>query len=170
MESFSFTSIIESLDSSVWDLGVVIPPDISQSFITKNGKRCVCTFNDAIESHVSLMAKGDNIYFININKELQKKLNIYEGHNINLTIRKDTSTYQMDVPEELVELWNQDEEGNTVFHTLTPGKQRSLIHLIAKPKSSDIRISKALTILNYLKKTGGKLDFKELNEALKTNK
>lgn len=167
MESFSFTSKIESLKSSVWSLGVIIPQEISNAFIQLHGKRCICSFNNTIESHVALMPKGENTYFININKDLQKKLKASEGNNINLTIRKDTSTYQMDVPEELTEVWNQDEEGKTVFHTLTPGKQRSLIHLIAKPKSSDIRIHKSLTIINYLKNTGGKLDFKELNEAFK---
>lgn len=168
MESFSFNSKLVTLDSSVWSLGAIIPKDISTPFIKNNGKRCICSFNNTLEFHVALMPKGDNIYFININKELQKRLSLTEGSNINLSIRKDTSTYQMDVPFELIELWKQDEDGNSVFHTLTPGKQRSLIHLVAKPKSSDIRIHKALTILNYLKNTGGRLDFKELNEALKT--
>jgi len=65
------------------------------------------------------------------------------------------------------ELLLQDEDGNKVFHRLTPGKQRSLLHIIAKPKSENIRIKKAVAILEYLKSVNGKLDFKELNLAIK---
>ena len=65
---------------------------------------------------------------------------------------------------------NQDELGNTLFHNLTPGKQRNLIYIVAKPKSQDIRIRKAIVIIEYLKSSGGTIDFKELNEALKVKK
>lgn len=167
MPSVTFTAKIISLESSVWSLGVEIPLEISTAFIKENGKRCICSFNNSFRSHVALMPRGDNRYFININKELQKKLHASEGNAIQLTIEKDTSPYQMDVPEELTELWEQDEIGKAIFHQLTPGKQRSLIYIIGKPKSSDSRINKAIAIIEYLKSTGGKLDFKELNMALK---
>ena len=65
------------------------------------------------------------------------------------------------------ELLAQDEHGSKVFHDLTPGRQRSLLHLVGKPKSEAIRIKKAITILEYLKSVNGVLDFKELNLAFK---
>ena len=73
----------------------------------------------------------------------------------------------MPLPEELKTAWDLDEDGSTLFHSLTMGKQRSLVHLIGKPKSSEIRIRKALTMLEYLKSVNGNLDFKDLNEAFK---
>ena len=63
------------------------------------------------------------------------------------------------MPDELLAAWEMDDDGYTVFHTLTKGKQRSLIHIIGKPKSSEIRIKKALVVLDYLKSVNGKLDF-----------
>ena len=64
-------------------------------------------------------------------------------------------------------LLEQDEEGSKLFHALTPGKQRSLLHVIGIPKSTDIRLRKAIITLNYLKSVNGKLDFKEYNQAQK---
>ncbi|MFK7984322.1 MAG: hypothetical protein AB8G86_30390 [Saprospiraceae bacterium] len=60
-----------------------------------------------------------------------------------------------------------DEVGSTFFHQLTPGKQRSLLHLIGKPKNSAIRLKKAVVVLDFLKTNNGKLDFKLLNIAFK---
>jgi len=73
----------------------------------------------------------------------------------------------MPLPDELKTAWELNPEGYAIFHTLTMGKQRSIVHIIGTPKSSEIRINKALTILEYLKTVNGNLDFKELNEAFK---
>jgi len=54
-----------------------------------------------------------------------------------------------------------------VFHNLSAGKQRTLLHLIGKPKSEEIRINKAMVVNEYLKEVNGRLDFKELNQAFK---
>ena len=60
-----------------------------------------------------------------------------------------------------------DEGGSHFFHQLTAGKQRSLLHVIGKPKSSAIRLKKAVIVLDFLKINNGKLDFKLLNIAFK---
>ena len=65
------------------------------------------------------------------------------------------------------ELLLLDPEAEHVFHKLTIGKQRSLLYVIGQPKTSEARLKKAIVITEYLKLTGGKLDFKDLNEAFK---
>ena len=76
----------------------------------------------------------------------------------------------MPLAEEFEVLLEQDLEGAKIFEQLTPGRLRNLIHIIGKPKSSDIRLRKAVSILEYIKSTQGKIDFKELNEALRVNR
>ena len=73
----------------------------------------------------------------------------------------------MPLPDELKTAWDLDEDGHRVFHSLTMGKQRTLIHMVGKFKSADKRIEKSLVILEYLKSVNGNLDFKELNIAFK---
>lgn len=116
------------------------------------------------------MPYGDGSYFINFNKEIRTKISKANLHQLHISIQIDESEYGLPFPEELKELLELDEEGNHHFHNLTIGKQRNLIHLIGKPKNSDIRIRKAITVVDYLKSTGGKLDFKALYNALKVNK
>jgi uncharacterized protein YdeI (YjbR/CyaY-like superfamily) len=71
------------------------------------------------------------------------------------------------MPEELKEVLEQDEEGNRIFHALTPGKIRTLLYLAGQPKSSDIRLRRSIAILDHLIQNNGKIDFKMLNQAMR---
>ena len=113
------------------------------------------------------MPGSNGQYFINVNKDHQKGLKIQPGDDLSVSLVPDESEYGLPMPEELAELMKQDPEGDKIFHQLSRGKQRTLLHLIGKPKSAEIRLRKAITIINYLKEGNGKLDFKELNEAIK---
>lgn len=158
-----FISTIGKLDSAVWNMHLSIPKDISDHFLATTGKRVICNIDDRWEYHAALMPKGDGIYFININQEIRKKLKLEEGDKILVALSSDNSKYGIHLPEEMKELLEQDIEGEVVFHQLTIGKQRSLLHIIGTPKSSDARLRKALMTLDYLKSVDGVLDFKELN-------
>ncbi len=163
-----FKAVVEKLDSSVWSYHIVVPDEISAQFMDGD-KRVKCRLNDTIDIQAGLMPKGDGVYFININKEIRKKLKLEIGDELSVIIEKDESPYGMSMPEEMSELLAIDDEADAYFHALTKGKQRSLLFLIAKPKHSDTRLKKALTIVDYLKFSKGKLDFKELNEAFKNS-
>ena len=165
-----FKAILQRLDSDVWGHYVAVPQDIVETLTKDKNKRVICLFKGAYRKHCALMPKGDGTFFINVRKELHTKLGIQLGDEIELTIEKDTSKYGMPMPEEMAELLAIDEEGNTLFHALTLGKQRSLLHIIGKPKNSDTRLRKALVIIDFLKHNSGILDFKLLNQAFKDSK
>ncbi len=165
-----FTQQIAILDSNVWSYHLPVPIAVSNHFLEQKIKRLIATFNKEIELHCALMPKGDGSYFININKEIRKKLGSFVGDEIHIHLREDTSKYGMPLPEEMEALLEIDEEGNNYFHALTPGKQRSLLYMVGKPKNSDTRLKKALAIIDYLKYVKGKLDFKELNQWFKEHK
>jgi uncharacterized protein YdeI (YjbR/CyaY-like superfamily) len=67
------------------------------------------------------------------------------------------------MPDELAEWFLQDEEFQLVFDKLKPDKKRTLLYLVGKIKSTDIRITKSTKFINYLKSIyrNGKLDFNE---------
>lgn len=154
-------------DNALWNIHIPVPVDIAESFLQQNIKRVVCTLNGKITFHCAIMSNGKEGFFIMLNKENRKKLKLNLGDEIDIVLEKDESKYGLPMPEEMEELLLMDEEGSEVFHQLTPGKQRSLLFLIGKPKNSETRLKKAVVIIDYLKMTGGKLDFKELNEAFK---
>jgi len=157
-------------ESALWGHYVIVPEAIAKTFLNKKIKRVICTINNELKIHAALMHKKNQHIFININNEIRKRFHLEIGSIVSLEIQEDKSKYGMTFPEEMKELMHQDPEGDAAFHKLTPGRQRSLLYLISKPKTSESRLKKALVILDYLKATGGKLDFKELNIAFKASK
>lgn len=57
----------------------------------------------------------------------------------------------MDIPVELAEMMEIDPEGNEAFHLLTPGRQRSAIHFVAKAKQEITRVNRAVLVFDNLK-------------------
>jgi len=164
----TFTTHLEKKSSSLsWNFTIDVPLDIATQFIDKDNRRVICTLNEAHKFHAALMPNGDGGYFIMINSEVRKKLKLDDDAALLVQLQKDNSKYGIHLPEEMEELLLIDEEGSAFFHQLTPGKQRSLLHIIGKPKSSAIRLKKAVVVLDYLKTNNGKLDFKMLNMAFK---
>jgi hypothetical protein len=167
-KSFSFESQIIRFEHNVWDLHFLVPEDAWEYFIKeKETRRVICTFNDTVVKHCALMPDGSGQYCINLNKEDRKQLKVGLGDSIHAIIKEDTSKYGYPIAPEMEELLFQDPEGSDFFHGLTIGKQRSLLHIIGKPKGSETRLKKALVVLDYLKGNQGILDFKELNQAFK---
>jgi hypothetical protein len=120
--------------------------------ITKNNnKRAICTINETESFHCGLMPKKEVGFFIIVGSTICKKLKIKEGSTITASFEIDKTAYQFEMPEELEEVLNTDEEANTIFHSLTAGNQRGLIYLLSLVKSSDKKIERALKIAERIK-------------------
>lgn len=169
--SFNYkTQLIKNEDSSLmWYWRVHVPSEYIPA-LSETDKRIICSLNGDKGFHAALTPDGNGNYYVIVNKERRKKLKIEAGDTVDVTIENDRSKYGMAVPEAFTELCYQDPEGNKIFHALTPGKQRSLLHLMGKPKSEQKQLEKTLIVFDYLKSVNGNLDFKELNEAFKNNR
>ncbi|MFN0199879.1 MAG: YdeI/OmpD-associated family protein [Bacteroidia bacterium] len=170
IEKKEFTTILEELDSAVWSYHFVVPQAVAQYFIERNEKRVVCTLNHSQTYQCGLMPKGEGEYFINVNKTIRNKLGITLGDSLQVCLVADESEYGLPMPEELAELFKMDDEGSQSFHALTMGKQRSLLYWVGVPKTTDGRIRRALALVEHLKQSKGKPDFKVLNEKVKVSK
>jgi len=163
----SYKTQVSQYESNLWSVYIPVPNDIAESFLQSEAKRVICIINKSLRIHCAILPMGNGNHFMLLNKENRKKLMLNIGDEIDIILEPDTSKYGIALPAEMEELLLMDEEGSEVFHKLTPGKQRSLLFIIGKPKSTETRLKKAVVIIDYLKLTGGKLDFKELNEAFK---
>lgn len=169
MDVYTFTAILEKFNSRLWAYHIIVPEAVSQVFISNKAKRVVCTLHEKVDFQCALMPKGDGRYFININKKLRDQLRLKLNDPVLVTLRKDESEYGLPMPEELAELLNQDPEGNAFFQALSPGKTRNLLYIVGMVKNPDLRIERALIVLEHLKDNQGKIDFRALNTALKKN-
>lgn len=155
----------ESL-ASLWQYHLEIPPEIAQPFLGGD-RRVICTLPNGEVVHCALMPRGDNRWYIFLNKKLRAQLQANEGDLLSIELQKDESKYGLPVPEELQVLWDQDPEGFAIFESLSPGKQRTLIYWTGTVKNPDKRLTRALVMMNHVKTTKGNIDFKQMNAALK---
>ena len=161
-----FKTRLDLFDSNVYGYHFPVPNAIVSKFVEGNDRRVICTVNDTVTFHCALMPRGE-ISYILANNSLRKTLMIEQGDEVSISLEKDRSDYGFPMPESFQELLEQDMEGNQIFHSLTKGKQRSLIYLVLKVKNIDSQINKGMAILDHLRESQGKLDYKTLNERIK---
>ncbi len=132
----------------------------------KGNRRVICTIEGRETLQCALMPY-DGAYFIMVNKAIRTRLGIVPGDMLSVELEKDESKYGLPMPEEFREILDQDQEGDRLFHSLTAGKQRSLLYVIGKPKDVDRRIYIGLAIVEHLKQHDGKIDHHTLAQEMK---
>jgi hypothetical protein len=165
--SYDFTSTLEESTNKLWGSHFAVPDVIAKTLIRGDDRRVVCTLNEKVEYQCALLPRGNGSFLITVNKKTRDKLGLKPGSQVNVSLRKDESEYGLPMPEELEELLKQDEDGNRLFHALTPGKLRTLLYIAGQPKNSDVRLHRALVIVEHLKKNGGKINYRQLNEEMR---
>ena len=168
-EPLHFTSTLEISTNKLWGAHLPVPAPIAQVFLTEGAKRVVCKLNDTVEFQCALLPKGEGVYCIVVNKKIREQLGLRGGSTARVSLHKDESEYGLPMPDELAEVLAQDEEGNRLFHALTPGKLRTLLYIVGHVKNTDARIARAFVIVEHLKKNAGKINYRQLNEELKGN-
>lgn len=167
IKRFTFKAkFTNAADQSSWHFLEIGHEIVDKFGFEGNSRRVMCSINGAEAFPCALMPWGD-VYFIMVNKQRRTGLGLTVGDIVSVVLEKDESKYGMPMPEELQEVLNQDPEGDKLFHTLTAGKQRSMMYFIGKVKDIDKRIHTALVFIEHLKKNSGKVIYEELQQELK---
>lgn len=148
------TEITKELLLQKFDSGMhyILLDQNTTATLTNNGNnRVLCRMNNQLEFHCAVMPKKEGGHFINVGSIICKKLGIQEGSKVTASFTVDDTPYQFEMPIELEEVLNTDEQANKLFHGLTSGNQRSLIYLVTQVKSSEKRIERALKIAAKIK-------------------
>lgn len=165
---FTFTSYLEESNNRLWGQHFMVPsPIVAALSEGSEDKRVVCNINGVVEYQCALIPRGEGVFIIHINKARVKKLQLKIGDQVQVSIKKDHSEYGLPVPEEFVEVLEQEPEAKTFWEKLTPGKQRTLLYIVAQPKRSELRIRRALAIAGHLVANNGKINYRVLNDDLR---
>jgi translation initiation factor IF-1 len=167
MKPVKFTSILTSSPvESGWHF-IPVKAAVGAKFEKKDGtRRVVCTINGA-ETFQCALIPYDGGFTVIVNKAKREKLKIVAGDKVTVELKQDDSRYGLPMPEEFREVLNQDPDGDRVFHSLTAGKQRSILYFVGKVKDIDKRIVTALVFIEHLKKNDGKIVHDRLRDELK---
>ena len=167
MDKFKIKGKIFLGDEALGYSGVPVEIDLVNHLKSLNVSRFIFQYLDFPPFNGAFIPVGKDAYIVLINKERMKKYRLQLGDEIELFVEEDTSEYGMPLPDEMAIAFEEDPEGSLLFHKLTPGRMRTLLHIVGKFKSPDKRIEKSVIILEHLKANNGVLDFKMLNLAFK---
>ncbi len=161
MAEIKFKTKMDHLDSLNLNYLEVPAPVVKKlGGITK--QRLLCTVNE-VTWQCGLVALSKGAGYINLNKKLIAQLSIKKGDTITALLKPDESKYGMKMPPELKELLDQDKEGSKRYHALVAGKQRYIIYYVQQVKSSQLRVERAIMLIENLKKLPkGKESYKGL--------
>ena len=151
MFPLEFNSYIDQLEYLLNVHYLTVPAEVVEKIGMKT--RLICTINDTLSFQCGLVALGEGRAYITVNNARMKKLKIRLGDEIAVKLEKDDSKYGMEVPQELEELLRQDYEGRRRFEGLPKGMQRYIIFYVSGVKSCQLRIDRAIFLIENLKKT-----------------
>lgn len=143
-------------------LTIAVVPKVLVDRVGGLGTRLLCSVNGFPVFHCGLVAFGNGRGYITINKKRLKEYGIGIGDEVWLELEHDHSKYGVEMPEELDALLEQDREGASLFESLTDGQKRYLINYVALVKSSQLKIDRAIMLINNLKTMPDKFDFRHL--------
>ena len=162
-----FTGILEKSDNKLWAAHVAVPASIPRKLISGTSRRVIRKLNGSKEHQCALLLFGRGSYVLSVNKKWCETLGLQIGTKVEVSLRKDESKYGLPVPDELTEYLRQDKEGHQVFHSLTAGRQRTLLYMIGSTADPDVRTWKTTVIIRHLKANAGKVNYRQLGESLK---
>ncbi|WP_266203486.1 DUF1905 domain-containing protein [Pontibacter kalidii] len=139
-----------------------VPQEVVQDLGTLN-IRLICKVNNTLNFQCGLMALGEGKAYISISKKRMQQLGVALHDEVTVTLEKDDSQYGTEMPAEMEELLQQDEEGNRRFLLLKPGMQRYMLNHVSAVKSPQLRVDRAITLIENLKELPeGKENFRAM--------
>ncbi|GAB2530167.1 YdeI/OmpD-associated family protein [Rufibacter soli] len=163
MTPLHFNTHIGKLEYLMGTHYLEIPAEVVQELGGKFNVRLLVTVNNTLTYQGGIVALGQGRGYITLTKQRLKQLGLQLGSPVAVSLAKDQSQYGTPVPEELTELFKQDEAGKARFDQLKPGMKRYIIQHVGAVKSSQLRIDRSITLLENLKRlTPGQETFREI--------
>ncbi len=166
-KEISFISPLDKFADGLYQYHLKVPQSVVEEVkLWRADKRVLCNLNGRMEFYAGILTKN-GIHYIMLNKTRRKKLDINQGEDVTCILKKSGNEYGIEIPDTIAFLFEEDSEFKGLFHQLTMGKQRSLLHMIDKIKSDALRAERTILMAEHLKELNGKLDFKMLLEKFK---
>lgn len=147
-QTFSFqtrlTEYKDMLVSTVAEIPVDIVKNLPAGRVRVEGKLNQIAFNLAIQS------KKNGPKYLSVSQAMRKAAGVKAGDKVKVSFAI-VDPDKLDLTEEMEAVLAQDDEGAKKWNKLTVGLQRSLVHYINSSKNIDVRIERALFLVNKVK-------------------
>ncbi|AYA36451.1 DUF1905 domain-containing protein [Hymenobacter oligotrophus] len=125
-----------------------LPAELVAQFPQQGRTRLVCTLDGRVSYSCGLNHFGDGSFFVIVAGKHLKTLGKQLGDEINAALSLDEDPLGVEVPEVLAALLAQDEALHARFVALTVGKQRSIVHAVARLKDLDKQLALATQLVH----------------------
>lgn len=132
------------LVSTVVEIPVELVKKLPAGRVRVEGKLNQVPFNLAIQS------KKNGPKYLSVSQAMRRSAKVKPGDKVNVSFVI-VDPDKLDLPEEMEAVLAQDSEGAKKWNKLTVGLQRSLVHYINSSKNVDVRIERALFLINKVK-------------------
>lgn len=130
---------------------ITLPLEIGLALYSQGLRRVLCLLNGKHHHHCALYKLKDGGFAVFLGASSMRAFDLHRNATVRVDIGEDTTPYQAPMPEELAEVLKTDPEADSIFHELTPGRQRSIIYYISSLRRTDGRIDRALAVAERLK-------------------
>jgi hypothetical protein len=158
---YSFDSFLDKTDGKFMSHFIPVPPE----FLDKHKIKVRTRINGNINGHdfnLAIQSMKNGIFYLSASRDFcrQTKLKPGDKMTIHFTI---ADKNELNVPEELLEVIEQDDHFKLHWNGFSIGVRRGLSHYVASAKSIDTRIKRAIEIMNkslkgelHIQKNSGK--------------
>jgi hypothetical protein len=146
MKTHAFTARIDRQTGGMGLCFIEVPQEIAEDLFDRFPGRALITIHNA-DFHGGVLKRKDGYYLVQLGRSTLKKVKAIYGETVEVKMSADDSEYGYEMPEEMQVLLDQDDEGRRVWEATTPGMKRSLLHYVNSAKSTDVRIKRAILIL-----------------------
>lgn len=146
---YIFTSLLEYISGTITHTGIVLPEKTLQELNQPKRVRIEGTINGT-PFNLAIQHIKDGRRFLMVGNALRKETGLKAGDKVEVMFTL-ADPDEIKLPEELIEVMEQDPQGKAVFCKFTPGLQRSLAHYVTSAKQVDTRIKRALELMDKAK-------------------
>jgi len=147
-QQFSFEASLIEYDDTLVNTVVELPATIIKK-LPKGRVRVEGKLNN-IPFNLGVQFKKSGARYLSISQAMRKAGKLKPGDKVK--VRFDlVDPDKLELPEEMEAVLSQDDVGAKLWSKLTVGLQRSLVHYINSTKNVDLRIERALYLINKVK-------------------
>jgi hypothetical protein len=150
MSQFTFNSKLEKLQSNLSYTTLFLPFEIVDQLPEKGRLRVAGLLNNKTPFNLAILNLKEGPKYLTVGSILRKEAKIKEGDVVQVSFQL-VDPNLLELPEELEIALAQDDEAKKIFDTFTIGYKRSLAHYINSTKNIDVRIKRALELLEKAK-------------------
>lgn len=147
-QSFSFETRLAEYKNMLVSTVVEIPVDIVKKLPT--GRVRVEGELNKVPFNLAIQSKKNGPKYLSVSQAMRKSAGVKSGDRVKVSFAI-VDPDKLDLPEEMQAVLEQDVEGAKKWNKMRVGLQRSLMHYINSSKNVNVRIERALFLINKIK-------------------